>query len=96
MSPDRVVNKLNDGESPLIDSSSVIEIPVGSNRWSVTSDFEKSVPESDVVLITVPTPVNPDNSPNLEYVKSAARSVLENVDRNRRTAVVLRVLFTRA
>ena len=86
---DRVVNKLNDGESPLIDSSSVIEIPVGSNRWSVTSNFEKSVPESDVVLITVPTPVNPDNSPNLEYVKSAARSVLENVDRNRRTAVVL-------
>jgi len=86
---ERVVQGLNNGESPLIDSSTEMTIPMGSDKWFVTRDFQKAVPESDVVLITVPTPVNSDNSPDLSYVKSAARSVLENLDRSKSTAVVL-------
>jgi|TARA_B100000686_G_scaffold338263_1_gene410558 nucleotide sugar dehydrogenase len=84
-----VVEGLNNGVSPLIDSSSRISIPLDSDKWFVTGDFEKAVPDSDVVLITVPTPVNTDNSPDLSYVKSAAKSVLENLDRSKSTAVVL-------
>ena len=86
---ERVVQGLNNGESPLIDSSTEMTIPMGSDKWFVTRDFQKAVPESDVVLITVPTPVNSDNSPDLSYVKSASRSVLENLDRSKSTAVVL-------
>ena len=35
------------------------------NKWEITDNYEKAIPFSDVVLITVPTPVNDDNSPNL-------------------------------
>jgi len=86
---EKVVEGLNNGVSPLIDSSSRISIPLDSDKWFVTGDFQKAVPDSDVVLITVPTPVNTDNSPDLSYVKSAAKSVLENLDRSKSTAVVL-------
>ena len=86
---ERVVEVLNNGESPLIDSSSSLEIPLDSEKWMITDDFQEAIPASDVILITVPTPVNPDNSPNLSYVESAAKSVLKNVDRTKRTAVVL-------
>ena len=75
-----VLEVLGRGESPLIDSSSNLEIPVNSNRWSVTSDFADSVPLSDVILITVPTPVNNDNSPDLRFVESASKSVLKNIN----------------
>ena len=86
---ERVVEVLNNGESPLIDSSSSLVIPLDSEKWMITDDFQEAIPASDVILITVPTPVNPDNSPNLSYVESAAKSVLKNVDRTKRTAVVL-------
>ena len=86
---ERVLEVLGRGESPLIDSSSNLEIPVNSNRWSVTSDFADSVPLSDVILITVPTPVNNDNSPDLRFVESASKSVLKNINPDKKTAVVL-------
>ena len=73
---ERVVEVLNNGESPLIDSSSSLVIPLDSEKWMITDDFQEAIPASDVILITVPTPVNPDNSPNLSYVESAAKSVL--------------------
>lgn len=86
---DRVLEVLERGESPLIDSSSKLEIPVSSDRWRVTKDFAEAIPSSDVILITVPTPVNNDNSPNLGFVESASKSVLENINRDKKTVVVL-------
>jgi nucleotide sugar dehydrogenase len=86
---EHIVGSLNNGVSHLIDSSSKIEIPVDSERWTVSTKFEDAIPISDVILITVPTPVNSDNSPDLSYVESASKSVLENISRERKTAVVL-------
>ena len=84
-----VISSLKRGENPLIDTSSTLDIPVRSPRWRVTSQFEKGVAKSDVILITVPTPVNEDNSPDLSYVRSASSSVLDNIDRSKKTVVVL-------
>jgi nucleotide sugar dehydrogenase len=86
---DEVINQLMDGRSPLIDSSSYLKIPVESDRWMVSSDFSESIPLSDVVLVTVPTPVNEDKSPDLSFVERASKSVLENLDKGKKTAVVL-------
>ena len=86
---EQIVKSLNDGINHLIDSSSKIVVPNDSERWTVTTKFEDAIPFSDVVLITVPTPVNPDNSPDLSYVESASKSVFDNINRKKKTAVVL-------
>ena len=84
-----VVSKINSGEMPFSDDSLEISIPVDSNRWKVTTNFESVIRNSDFVLITVPTPVTDDNEPDLRYVISASRSVLENLDRNSHTILTL-------
>ena len=55
----------------------------------MTTEFKDAVSDSDVVLITVPTPVNPDNSPDLSYVEAASESVISNISPGSKTAVVL-------
>jgi nucleotide sugar dehydrogenase len=85
----RVIRELDSGRSPLVDTSANLEIPNKSSRWEVTSEFGSAVSRADVVLITVPTPVNKDNTPDLNYVISASSSVIENLDTDRTTIVVL-------
>ena len=70
-----VVEGLNNGVSPLIDSSSRISIPLDSDKWFVTGDFEKAVPDSDVVLITVPTPVNQKFEPDLKFLRNSIKTI---------------------
>ena len=84
-----VIESLKNGKSHLIDSVCKIDIPVNSDRWLVSDSFEDSIVDSKIVLITVPTPVNPDKSPDLGYVKKALDSVLMNIDPNNGTIVVL-------
>ncbi len=83
-----VVESLNDGKVHLADTSFDRSIPM-DKKWKVTDNYEKAIPFSDVVLITVPTPVNDDNSPNLDYVRSAVSSVLDNIRSESSTIIVL-------
>ena len=86
---EKIISKLRGGSSHLVDSSAELQIPINSNRWEVTTEFKDAVSDSDVVLITVPTPVNPDNSPDLSYVEAASESVISNISPGSKTAVVL-------
>ena len=83
-----VIDKIQRGESPLIDSSENLSIPPESERWSVSSDF-RAISDCDIILITVPTPVSQEKKPDLKFVKSAARSVMENLDRGANKVLVL-------
>ena len=85
---ENTINLLNQGKNPLIDATSNQIIPNSSDRWKVSTDF-KEIKNSDIILITVPTPVNEDKSPNLSYVVTASTSVLDNIDRNKKTTIVL-------
>jgi len=51
---------------------------VESGNLIPTLSYEESIPESDIVLSCVGTPDNPDGSPNLEYIYSAAESIAKN------------------
>ena len=84
-----VIDSIESGESHLSDGSSNLEIPMNSETWSVSQSFEDSVIESDVVLITVPTPVNSDRTPDLSIVESAMRSVLESMEDGRNQIIVV-------
>ena len=85
----QVIEILSRGEVHLVDDHSDLKIPVDSDRWKVTCSFSESVRYSDIVIITVPTPVNSDKTPDLGYVRSAFESVLRNIDVNRKSIVVL-------
>ena len=86
---ERVITELKDGRVPLVDSSSDLSVPIGSSRWDVTMDISSGVYNSDIILITVPTPVNDDRSPDLSYVSRASTEIIESIDRGKKTIVIL-------
>jgi UDP-N-acetyl-D-glucosamine/UDP-N-acetyl-D-galactosamine dehydrogenase len=85
----RVIDGLKKGKSPLIDNTANFSIPVNSDKWKVTTSFKESIFYSDIVLITVPTPVNDDKTPDLSYIISASENIFDNIDRSKNTIVVL-------
>jgi len=68
------VEKLNDGESYLkhIPSSSIDA--AANNGFSATSDWEK-ISDCDAILICVPTPLNPQKEPDLQYIQGTMDSI---------------------
>lgn len=86
---DFVITSIKAQRNHLRDSVFEMEIPEQGKRWHVSSDFELGVGESDVILITVPTPVNADKTPNLDIVRSAMRSVLLSAGEESHKTVVL-------
>ena len=86
---EEVVSSIKSGNIPFTDGGANLSIPSNSNRWSVTSEFEKPIFNSDIVMITVPTPVNKSKEPDLSYVISASRSVLDSLDRDSTTIITL-------
>lgn len=86
---DSVISSLKSGKAPFKDEGLEISIPVNSDRWEVGNEFHPLVQDSDVVLITVPTPVDETKTPDLSHVRSASRSVLENINPDSHTIVAL-------
>ena len=84
-----ILDILNSGNSHLSDSSHDLIVPRESERWSVGADFSKFIPNSDVVLICVPTPTHKNKKPNLSFVKSAFSSVIKNVRKDKKPIIVL-------
>jgi len=85
---ERVIESLHNGVDPLVDSTSELSIPVNSENWNVTSSYGEEIKDSDVIIITVPTPVNSSLEPNLEFIESAANEVI-NIINDDRTVVIL-------
>ena len=40
----------------------------GTDRWNITTSATEAVPNCDVVLVTVPTPITDDLKPDLSFV----------------------------
>ena len=86
----RSVDMINRGENPTGDPDLNGIIPKsGTERWNITTSTENAVPNCDVVLVTVPTPVTDDLKPDLSYIQNAGRAIFEAIPRGSRTIVVL-------
>ena len=83
-----VVGEIAIGRAPFSDATEKLEIPVSSERWSVSQKFD-SIAESKAVVIAVPTPTTKETKPDLSYVFSAFRSVFSNIEKNMGTIVIL-------
>ena len=86
----RTVDMILRGENPTGDPDvdSIIPQP-GAERWHITTSVTEAIPNCDVVLVTVPTPITNDLKPDLSFVEAAGRDVFKSIKRGSRTIVVL-------
>ena len=86
----RTVDMVMAGENPTGDPDVDDIVPVpGTERWHITTSTAEAVPNCDVVLVTVPTPITHDLKPDLSYVEAAGRAVFEAIPKGSNTIVVL-------
>ncbi len=87
---ERTVDLVNQGKNPTGDPDvdDIVPIP-GVERWNITTSATEAVPNCDVVLVTVPTPITKDLKPDLSYVEAAGRDVFSSIKKGSKTIVVL-------
>jgi len=87
---ERTVNLVKEGKNPTGDPDVDDIVPKpGSVRWNITTSTSEAVPNCDVVLVTVPTPITKDLKPDLSYVEAAGRDVFSSIKKGSNTIVVL-------
>ena len=71
------IKMINDGQSPVVEEgiNELIAAAVKAGSLRATHDVEYAVLNSNVSLISVATPSNPDYSPNLTAVDAVVRSI---------------------
>ena len=86
----RTVEMVNQGLNPTGDPDLDRLIPPpGTERWEITTSTADAVPNCEIVLVTVLTPVDEELKPDLSYVASAGRAVFEAIPKGAGTIVVL-------
>lgn len=87
------VRMINEGQSPVVEESinELIEAAVKAGKLSATEDVKIAVTNTELSLISVATPSNPDYTPNLTAVDAVVRSIGEAIhDKPGHHTVVLR------
>lgn len=87
------VQMINEGQSPVVEESinELIEAAVKAGKLSATEDVKTAVANTELSLISVATPSNPDYTPNLTAVDAVVRSIGEAIrDKPGHHTVVLR------
>jgi nucleotide sugar dehydrogenase len=74
---ERKINKIKSGETVLGDVETSIQLKelIDSERMEVTIDVVNAVSRSDIILVTVPTPVTAAKEPDLGCVISASEAI---------------------
>lgn len=87
---ERSVEMILRGKNPTGDPDVDDIVPQpGAERWNITMSTKEAVPQCDVVLVTVPTPITHDLKPDLSYVAAAGRAVFEAIPKGSNKIVVL-------
>jgi UDP-N-acetyl-D-glucosamine dehydrogenase len=75
----RVVNQLNQGISHIegVDAGALKSAITAGNYRASTSGADIS--EAEIVVIAVPTPLDPDRKPDLAFIESACKTIAENI-----------------
>jgi UDPglucose 6-dehydrogenase len=76
------INLLNSGGIPIYEPNlaPLIEKNVSAGRLNFTTDFEKTVRQSQVIFIAVGTPSNHDGSANLKQIEEVAQQIAFSIN----------------
>jgi GDP-mannose 6-dehydrogenase len=71
------IKMINDGQSPVVEEgiNELISSAVANGKLSATNNVEHAVLNTEISLISVATPSNPDYTPNLSAVDAVVRSI---------------------
>ena len=75
-----LVNMVNRGEFPLQDEPgypTIFEKVLKEKKFSATTKIEDAVPNSDVIVLSLPTPMDKQNVPNYDALRSVAKQLHE-------------------
>jgi UDPglucose 6-dehydrogenase len=77
------INKLNQGQMPIYEPGleDLVERNVRAGRLGFTMSYEEGLQEAEFVFIAVGTPEGVDGEADLRYVRMAARSIAEVMER---------------
>lgn len=73
------LERLQRGELPFYEPYLAELLERASSNLRFTGAYAQAVPQADVVLIAVGTPPNGDGTPDLSYLRAAARSIGQNL-----------------
>ena len=85
----QVIDSLKQGKSHLKDQTTNYEIPIDSDRWSLSLVYDEKITESDIVIVTVPTPIKDTNEPDISFVESAFDQIMPLVQKKSEKILVL-------
>ena len=73
-----LVDMINSGDHPLKDEpmfDKVFEDVINQKKFSAMADISKAVPDCDVVLLSLPTPIDDQNIPDYSILLSVGKSL---------------------
>jgi len=74
----KLVEKINSGDYPLKDEpgfDKIFDSVIKNKKFNSTTDISATVPSSDIVLLSLPTPINKQNIPDYSALKSVAKDL---------------------
>ena len=89
---EKLVNMINSGDYPLKDEpefDKIFENVIESKKFRAETNIEKVVPNCDVILLSLPTPMDENNIPDYSALRSAASKLSEILSPN--SLVLLKV-----
>ena len=78
----KLVNSVNSGIFPLKDEPGydvIFERVIRNKKFSATTDIKKAVPSSDVIVLSLPTPMDEKNVPDYSALKSVGEQLHHNL-----------------
>jgi nucleotide sugar dehydrogenase len=75
---EKLVNMVNSGDYPLKDEpefDKVFESVLEKKKFSAETDIKKVIPNSDIILLSLPTPMNNQNIPDYTALLTVGKSL---------------------
>jgi len=85
-----VINSLKNNKSHLFEGDNIL-IP-NDSRWNITTSYENSIPNCDVVLICVPTPVDRNHMPDISMIRQSFKSISNTMINSQSITIILEAL----
>ena len=82
---ENLVQNINNGKFPLKDEPGYDEIfdeVIKNKKFSATTDIENAVPNSDLILLSLPTPMDENNVPDYSALRNVAMKLSEILSPN--------------
>ena len=84
---EEVVTSLKTGKSQILEEMGKA-VPSGRN-WNIFSEYEECIPDTDVAIVCVPTPIDNQRKPDLKPVRESLNSIISSRNPDSNLVIIL-------